>query len=329
MTMQAMVFKKPHTPLVLQEIQIPKITADEILIQIKTCGICRTDLHIFDGELPNPNLPLIMGHQIVGVVTSVGDHVRSFIPGDRVGIPWLASSCGQCEYCRKDQENLCESAKYTGYDCQGGFAQYTKAKADFALKLPEKFSDEQIAPLLCAGLIGYRSYRKAKPLNSLGLYGFGSAAHIITQIAIFEEKSVYAFTRAGDRKTQEFARRLGAIWAGGSNELPPVLLDSAIIFAPVGQLIPQALKSLKKSGQCICGGIHMSDIPSFPYSDLWGEKKIESVANLTRKDGEQFFALSAKVPLSTNVTVYPLEQVNEALEDLRHGRFQGSGVIKI
>ncbi|GAB4187892.1 MAG: zinc-dependent alcohol dehydrogenase family protein [Simkaniaceae bacterium] len=327
--MQAMVLKKKQTPLTLEELPKPKAKENQLLIKVTACGVCRTDLHIKDGELPKPNLPLILGHQIVGIVEEIGKNVANFQKGDRVGVPWLGHSCGNCEFCRKGQENLCENAEYTGYNLQGGFAEYAVCYADFAFSLPQELSDIQTAPLLCAGLIGYRAYRKAAPEQTLGLYGFGSAAHILTQLAIFEGKKVYAFTKDGDHSGQEFAKKLGAVWAGGSSTSPPQLLDSTIIFAPVGELIPRSLEVIKKGGRCICGGIHMSDIPSFPYKDLWGEKRIESVANLTRNDGREFFATAPKIPIQTEVTLYSLEEADKALEDLRQGKFQGSAVIKI
>jgi propanol-preferring alcohol dehydrogenase len=270
-----------------------------------------------------------LGHEIVGVVEEIGKNVKGFKEGDRVGVAWLGKSCGQCEFCQKGDENLCDNAQYTGYHVDGGFAEYTVCNADFAILLPTAPSDEQIAPLLCAGLIGYRAYRKAAPQKTLGLYGFGAAAHLLTQLAIHEGKKVYAFTRAGDKKGQEFARQLGAIWAGDSTASSPIPLDAAIIFAPIGALVPVVLKALKKGGRCICGGIHMSDIPSFPYHDLWGERSIQSVANLTRSDAKDFFELISKFPIRPIVKVYPLEQANQALEDLKQGKFQGAAVLRV
>lgn len=327
--MRAMVLKQPKTALVLEEIPKPVAQDNELLIRVKACGVCRTDLHVQEGDLPSPKLPLILGHEVVGDVEEVGKHVRGFEKGDRVGVPWLGSTCGQCEYCQEGQENLCDQGRYTGYQINGGFAEYTICKADYAIPLPKTLSDEQMAPLLCAGLIGYRAYRKAAPKKTLGLYGFGAAAHLVTQIATQEGKEVYAFTREGDVARQAFARKLGAVWAGDSETAPPVLLDAVIIFAPVGKLVPQSLKVLKKGGRCICGGIHMTDIPSFPYQDLWGEKKIESVANLIRQDAKEFFALLPKLSLHPQVTVYPLEKANQALQDLKTGKFQGVAVIVI
>lgn len=325
--MRAMLLKKTHTPLVMENIPKPEVKGGQLLIKVKACAVCRTDLHIKDGELPPPRLPLVLGHQIVGTIEEIGPHVQHFRQGERVGIPWLGKSCGQCEFCKEGEENLCEKAQYTGYHFNGGFAEYAVCEAAFAIPLSSSLSDQEIAPLLCGGVIGYRAYRKAAPKSSLGIYGFGSAAHILTQIAVHEGKKVYAFTRDKDIKGQEFAKQLGAIWAGGSSDKPPALLDAAIIFAPVGSLVPVSLKALKKGGRCICGGIHMSDIPSFPYKDLWGEKMIQSVTNLTRKDGLDFFTLLRTCPLQTQVTTYPLDKADQALEDLRHGKFQGSAVI--
>ena len=324
-----MVLKGQKTALVLEKVPKPAPKDNELLVKVHACGVCRTDLHVRDAELPHPKLPLILGHEIVGTIEEMGKDVRGFKKGDRVGIPWLWSACGSCEYCASAQENLCEKAVYTGYLTNGGYAEYTVCKSDFAIPLPLNLSDEHIAPLLCAGLIGYRAYRKAHPQKKLGIYGFGAAAHILTQLAVFEGKQVYAFTRDGDKITQTFAKDLGAIWSGGSSEIPSCLLDAVIIFAPVGSLVPQALKTLKKGGSCICGGIHMSDIPSFPYENLWGEKKIESVANLTREDAKDFFAAISRFPIKTQVTVYPLEKANEALDDLKSGKFQGAAVLKL
>jgi alcohol dehydrogenase, propanol-preferring len=329
MAMLAMLLKEQKKTLVSEDVLKPKPSDDELLIKVKVCGVCRTDLHLKDAELPNPKLPLILGHEIVGVVEEMGKNVKGFEKGDRVGVPWLGKTCGHCEYCLRGEENLCDDARFTGYQIDGGFAEYTVCNADFAIPLVSELSDPQIAPLLCAGLIGYRAYRKAAPKKTLGLYGFGASAHLLTQLAILEGKEVYAFTREGDKKGQEFARQLGAVWAGDSNASPPTLLDAAIIFAPVGNLVPVALKALKKGGRCICGGIHMSDIPSFPYRDLWGERSIQSVANLTRKDSRDFFELISKYPIRTKVTVYPLEKADQALEDLRNGKFQGAAVLEV
>ncbi len=324
-----MLLKQQKHPLVLEEIAIPMIHDDELLIKVRACGVCRTDLHIKDGDLPHPKLPLILGHEIVGIVEAVGKNVQNFKKGARIGVPWIHQSCGKCAFCQEGQENLCDLALYTGYLTNGGFAEYTTCKADFAVPLPDDLSDAQIAPLLCAGLIGYRAYKKASAKKTLGIYGFGAAAHILTQLAVMQGKQVYAFTRSEDTKTQEFAKQMGAIWAGDAANAPPVLLDAAIIFAPVGDLIPLSLKALKKGGRCICGGIHMSDIPSFPYKLLWGEKSIQSVANLTRTDAQEFFAELKRFPIQTNVTIYPLEKANAALEDLRDGKFKGAAVLKM
>lgn len=325
--MRAMVLRKQKTDLVLEDVPIPGFGDEEILVKVHACGVCRTDLHVKDADLPHPKLPLILGHEIVGVVEAMGKHVKGFHKGMRIGIPWLGSTCGHCEYCTQGAENLCDNAKYTGYQINGGYAEYTVCRADFAIPLPEGLSDTHIAPLLCAGLIGYRAYRKAAPRRTLGLYGFGAAAHIMTQVATFEGKEIFAFTRDGDIEGQKFARKLGAKWAGDSTSMPPQPLDAAIIFAPVGPLVPLALKALKKAGRCICGGIHMSDIPSFPYSILWEEKSIQSTANLTRKDAAEFFSLLSRCKVQTEVTVYPLEKANEALRDLKEGRFHGAAVL--
>jgi propanol-preferring alcohol dehydrogenase len=327
--MRAMLLQETKKPLVLQDIPKPKPKENELLIQVRACGVCRTDLHVKDGELPHPKLPLVLGHEIVGVVEELGKDVQGFQKGDRVGVPWLGGSCGHCEYCQAGQENLCDNAQFTGYLRDGGFAEYTTCQAEYAVHLPAVMSDLEIAPLLCAGLVGFRSYRKAGPEKSIGLYGFGASAHIIAQIATHQGKQVYAFTRDGDKEGQEFAMRLGAVWAGGSSTSPPELLDAAIIFAPIGGLIPVALRALKKGGRCICGGIHMSDIPSFPYKDLWWEKSIQSVANLTRDDSREFFSLVSKFPVTTQITKYPLENADQALEDLRNGKFHGAAVLEI
>lgn len=327
--MKAMVFHTVGEPLKLQEVSRPEPDEHQVLLKIQSCGLCRTDLHIVDGELEHPNLPLIPGHQIVGTVEKTGADVTSFDIGDKVGVPWLGYTCGECEFCHHDQENLCDNARFTGYDIDGGYAEYTVADARFCFPIPEEYPAIQAAPLLCAGLIGYRSLRKTGDAQKLGFYGFGSAAHILTQVAHYQDKEVFAFTRPGDTESQEFAHTLGVSWAGGSETLPPEKLDAAIIFAPVGKLVPQALKALKKGGKVVCAGIHMSDIPSFPYSDLWEERSIESVANLTRQDGIDFMQLAPKVPVKSNVTVYSLEEVNEALNDLREGHFEGSAVLNI
>lgn len=316
-------------PLELRDVPVPQPGKQQILLKVQSCGICRTDLHIVDGELENPELPLVLGHQIVGIVEETGAEVSNIEVGDKVGVPWLGYTCGSCEFCRSDQENLCDNARFTGYNINGGFAEYTVADAHFCFPIPEEYPAIQAAPLLCAGLIGYRSLRKTGNAQTLGFYGFGSAAHILTQVARHQNKEVYAFTRSGDKEGQQFARSLGAVWAGGSETHPPESLDAAIIFAPVGKLVPQALKSVKKGGKVVCAGIHMSDIPGFPYSDLWEERSIESVANLTRQDGVDFMQLAPRIPVESTVTTYPLAEVNKALNDLRAGNFEGSAVLEI
>lgn len=324
-----MVLEKPGNELSLKEIDRPSPSSTQVLINVSCCGVCRTDLHILDGDLDEPNLPLVPGHQIVGTVEQVGADVQDFNVGEKVGVPWLGKTCGHCEFCKNDRENLCDHAKFTGYDLNGGFAEYTVADAQYCFAVPPNYSDQQAAPLLCAGLIGYRSLRKTGDAKKLGFYGFGSSAHILTQAANYKGRDIFAFTRPGDAKGQEFAKSVGAVWAGGSDVLPPEKLDAAIIFAPVGPLIPQALKSIKKGGTVVCAGIHMSDIPAFPYDILWGERSIKSVANLTRKDGEDLLALAPKVPIKTTVTTYSLQEANEALNDLREGNFEGSAVLQI
>ncbi len=301
----------------------------EVQLKIHACAVCRTDLHVVDGELPNPKLPLIIGHEIVGRVTRVGEHVARFSVGDRVGVPWLGWTCGQCSYCIAGQENLCGLARFTGYTIDGGYAEFTVADERFCVPIPEAYSDIEAAPLLCAGLIGYRSLVRAGDGKRLGIYGFGGAAHIIAQVARYQGRSVYAFTRPGDDQAQQFARSLGAAWAGGSDQRPPEELDAAIIFAPVGALVPVALAAVRTGGTVVCGGIHMSDVPSFPYELLWGERTICSVANLTRKDAEEFMKMAPKVPVRTTTQPFSLEQANEALTQLRSGKLQGAGVLVI
>ncbi len=325
--MKAMILKEPETPLHLSDIPIPEPKANEVLLKVLACGVCRTDLHIIDGDLRNPNLPLIPGHQIVGVVQKRGSDVTRFEEGDRVGVPWLGETCGTCRFCKNGQENLCENPVFTGYTRDGGFAQFTTANEQFCFAIPQGYPDIQAAPLLCAGLIGYRAYRFTGEAHRLGLYGFGSAAHILCQVAVYQGREVVAFTRPGDAEGQAFARSLGATWAGGSDQMPPKPLDAAIIFAPVGELVPLALKAIISGGNVICAGIHMSDIPSFPYAILWEERSIKSVANLTRQDGEEFLKLAPDVPVQTEVTTYPLSKTNQALEDLRNGKFDGSAVV--
>lgn len=329
MQMKAVILEQQRHPVHLRQIDVPKAGAHQVRVKVRACGICRTDLHVIDGDLTDPKLPLVPGHQIVGVIDEIGKDVTGFQRGQRVGIPWLGGSCGKCRYCRDNRENLCDNAKYTGYQIDGGFAEYAVADARFCFPIPEGYPDVQAAPLLCAGLIGYRSYGMAGDGKRLGLYGFGAAAHILIQVAKYEGRECYAFTRDGDIAAQEHARRLGAVWAGGSSDDAPQKLDAAIIFAPVGELVPTALKATLKGGVVVCAGIHMTDIPTFPYSILWEERVVRSVANLTRLDGEEFLALAPKVPINTDVTAYPLEKANEALEDLRQGRFTGAAVVVV
>jgi propanol-preferring alcohol dehydrogenase len=325
--MRAMVFEEPGQPLRLADVPIPKPGTGQVLIRIHACAVCRTDLHVVAGELTQPKLPLIPGHEIVGTVEEKGEGVARFKIGDRVGIPWLAWTCGVCSYCLAGQENLCDRARFTGYTLDGGYADYTLADQRFCFPIPDFYSDTEAAPLLCAGLIGYRSLVKAGKGKRLGIYGFGTAAHIIAQVAKYQKREIYAFTRPGDEAAKKFALGLGAVWAGGSNELPPEKLDAAIIFAPAGDLVPQALKIVRKAGTVVCGGLHMSDIPSFPYSILWEERSICSVANLTRRDGEEFLALAPKIPVRTEVQAFPLDQANEALDRLRSGKISGAAVL--
>jgi propanol-preferring alcohol dehydrogenase len=325
--MRAMVLEAAGRPLALQDLEVPSPSKGQIALQVEACGICRTDLHILDGELDEPKLPLVCGHQIVGRVTGLGEEVKGFEIGDRVGVPWLGWTCGECAPCRRGEENLCDRARFTGYHIDGGFAESCVADARYAFAIPHEYPAAQAAPLLCAGLIGYRSYRMAGEAERLGLYGFGAAAHILIQVARHQHREVYAFTSPGDVPTQAFARDLGAVWAGGSDEMPPEALDAAILFAPVGPLVPAALRAVRKGGTVVCGGIHMSDIPPMPYSILWGERSVKSVANLTRRDGEEFLALAPEVPVRTTVHEYELEDAGRALEDLRHGRFEGAAVV--
>ncbi|MDW7982850.1 MAG: zinc-dependent alcohol dehydrogenase family protein [Thermomicrobium sp.] len=325
--MRAMVLERPRQPLVLRDLPIPRPGAGQVLLRVRACGVCRTDLHIVDGELPHPTLPLVLGHQIVGEVVQRGPGAERFVDGQRVGVPWLGWTCGTCRFCTSERENLCDHARFTGYTLDGGFAEYAVADERYCFPIPEGYPDEQAAPLLCAGLIGYRALRLAGAASRLGFYGFGAAAHILTQVAVWQGRAVYAFTRPGDREGQAFARSLGAVWAGGSDELPPERLDAALLFAPVGALVPQALRALEKGGVVVCAGIHMSDIPSFPYALLWEERVVRSVANLTRRDGEEFLALAPQVPVRTEVQRYPLEAANQALEDLRAGRVRGAAVL--
>lgn len=325
--MRAMLFENPGQPLRRTELPVPMPGSGQVLVRVKACAVCRTDLHVIDGELTEPKLPLIPGHEIIGTVEKKGEGVERFKIGDRVGIPWLGWSCGKCSYCQAGQENLCDQAKFTGYTLDGGYAEYTVADQRFCFPVPDSYSDAEAAPLLCAGLIGYRSLVKAGNGKRLGIYGFGAAAHIVAQIARYQNREIYAFTRPGDQEARRFAISLGAVWAGGSDEAPPVKLDAAIIFAPVGGLVPLALKAVGKGGIVVCGGIHMSDIPTFPYSILWEERSICSVANLTRRDGEEFLALAPKVPVRTEVEIFPLEAANEALARLRSGKVRGAAVL--
>lgn len=325
--MRAMVLERPGTPLVQCERPVPMPAAGEILVEIAACGVCRTDLHVVDGELPNPKLPIVPGHEIVGRVAAIGAGVTGVAPGERVGVPWLGHTCGACAYCRSGRENLCDSPLFTGYTRDGGFATHAVADARYCFPLPEGTDDAETAPLMCAGLIGWRSYRMAGEGRTLGIYGFGAAAHILAQVAAWQGRRVFAFTRTGDAAAQTLATSLGAVWAGSSDEVPPEPLDAAIIFAPVGALVPLALKAVKKGGRVVCGGIHMSDIPSFPYRDLWGERQIVSVANLTRADAREFLAVAPQAGVKTTVTRYPLAEANAALADLRQGRIQGAAVL--
>jgi alcohol dehydrogenase, propanol-preferring len=328
--MRAMVLQKPGSLLEPTRVPIPKPGPDQILIKVHACGVCRTDLHIIDGELPYPGMPVIPGHEIVGVVVQAGARAGDFKIGERIGVPWLGHTCGQCLFCKTGRENLCDNPGFTGYTLGGGYAEYTVADRRYCFHLPDAYDDFAVAPLLCAGLIGYRSYRMAgEKTERLGIYGFGGAAHIIAQIAAYQGKRVFAFTRPGDAGAKEFALQLGAVWAGDSTEMPPEPLDAAIIFAPVGSLIPAALKATAKGGIVVCGGIHMSDVPSFPYHLLWEERIIRSVANLTRKDGEELLAIAPKVPVKTEIEIFSLENANEALARLREGKLQGAAVLKI
>jgi len=325
--MRAMVLDRPGIPLVMRERPVPQPGRGEIVIDVAACGVCRTDLHVVDGELSEPKLPIVPGHEIVGRVAAIGEGVSGFKRGERVGVPWLGATCGVCPYCRAGQENLCDAPLFTGYTRDGGYATHTAADVRYCFALPEGSDDAEIAPWLCAGLIGWRSYRFAGEGTALGLYGFGAAAHILAQVAAWQGRRIYAFTRKGDRPAQDFARSLGAVWAGDSDQAPPELLDAAIIFAPVGALVPAALRAVKKGGRVVCGGIHMSDIPSFPYRILWEERHIVSVANLTREDAREFLTIAPKAGVKTEVVRYPLARANEALFDLRDGRLQGAAVL--
>ena len=328
-TVRAMVLERPGEPLRLREVPAPRPSAGQVSLRVRACGVCRTDLHVADGELPDPKLPLVLGHQIVGVVDALGPGVGRLAPGDRVGVPWLGWTCGACGYCGSGQENLCDRARFTGYHLDGGFAEAAVADERFCFRVPDRYADEQAAPLLCAGLIGFRALRLAGEARRLGFYGFGSAAHILTQVARAQGREVLAFTRPGDAGAQQFARTLGASWAGSTADRPPAALDAAILFAPAGELVPIALRAVRKGGVVVCAGIHMSDIPSFPYRILWEERVLRSVANLTRRDGEEFLELAARAPVRTEVEVFPLEAAGDALAALRAGRILGSAVVAV
>jgi propanol-preferring alcohol dehydrogenase len=327
--MRATILERPRQPLRPAELPEPSPGPGQVLIAVRACGVCRTDLHILDGELEHPKLPLVPGHQIVGTVAAAGEGAERFAAGQRVGVPWLGWTDGTCRYCRGGRENLCDAARFTGYDLDGGYAELAVADERFCFPIPEGYPDEQAAPLLCAGLIGYRALRLVGEAERIGFYGFGASAHILCQVAVHEGRRVFAFTREGDAETQEFARGLGAEWAGSSAEAPPEELDGAIVFAAAGELMPAALRASAKGARVISAGIHMSDIPSFPYEILWGERTLGSVANLTRRDGEEFMALAPRVQVRTEVSVYPLEEANRALEDLRGGRFRGAAVLDV
>jgi propanol-preferring alcohol dehydrogenase len=325
--MKAMVLTSRRTSLALTDLAVPDPAADEILMRVHACGVCRTDLHVIDGDLTAGKLPIVPGHEVVGAVVATGTNVSGFRAGDRVGVPWLGYTCGRCEYCLRGEENLCVRARFTGYDIDGGYAEYLVADARYCLPIPDAYDDASAAPLLCAGLIGYRSLVAAGDARRVGLYGFGAAAHIVAQVARYQGREVYAFTKAGDAEGQAFAMSLGALWAGGSDTAPPVELDATIIFAPVGSLVVTALRALRRGGTVVCAGIHMSDVPSFPYEYLWGERSIRSVANLTRKDGIDFLELAPRVGLRTTVERYALSDANEALSRLRQGRVTGVAVL--
>ena len=322
-----MVLDNPRQPLQLRDVPRPTLGAGQLLVRVSSCAVCRTDLHVVDGELPDPKLPLIPGHQIVGRVEEIGKGVEEFSVRDRVGIPWLGWTDGECAYCRSNRENLCDNARFTGYTIDGGYAEFTVADARFCFRLPDRYNDVEAAPLLCAGLLGYRSLRKTGEAHRLGIYGFGNAARLIAQVAFYQGRELFAFTRPGDKASQEAAKKLGAKWAGGSDEIPPERLDAAIVFAPVGPLVPTALRALAKGGIVVCGGIHMSDIPSFPYAALWGERAICSVANLTRRDGEEFLEIAPRVPVQTKTETFLLEDTNIALDRFRAGELNGTAVL--
>lgn len=326
--MKAMRLHAPGRSLQLDDVPLPAVEGTSLLVRVSACGVCRTDLHVVDGELPAAAHPVVPGHEVVGRVVAVGPGVREFRVGDRVGIPWLARTCGQCDDCRRGLENLCEKALFTGYTVDGGYAEYALADARFCLAIPDRYADAEAAPLLCAGLIGYRACRAAGEGRRLGLYGFGAAAHLLAQVARLEGRRVFAFTRPGDEESQRFALELGAAWAGASTDMPPEPLDAAILFAPVGALVPAALAATRKGGRVVCAGIHMSDIPSFPYHLLWGERTVTSVANLTRRDGEEFMRIAAQLDLHPQVERFALEDANDALCRLKEGRLQGAAVLE-
>jgi propanol-preferring alcohol dehydrogenase len=326
-TMRAMLLERPGMALQALDLPVPRPAAGQILLRVEACGVCRTDLHLIDGELPDPVLPMIPGHEIVGRVATVGAGVNGVTPGQRMGVPWLGSTCGHCSFCASHRENLCDHARFTGYQIHGGYAEYTVADARYCFPLDDTLDAAEAAPLLCAGLIGYRALAMAGDARRIGLYGFGAAAHIIAQVAAWQGREVHAFTRRGDTESQDFARQLGACWVGAGDEAPPRPLEAALIFAPAGELVPAALRATDKGGTVVCAGIHMSDIPSFPYAILWGERRIVSVANLTRRDGDEFLALAPKVPVRTEVTRFALEDANAALDRLRRGALQGAAVL--
>ncbi len=325
--MQAMLLDAQGQPLRLAEVPRPKPEADQVLLEVRACGVCRTDLHVMDGDLQHPRLPLVLGHEIVGVVVEKGARVERFALGQRLGVPWLGHTCGHCRYCASASENLCDAAEFTGYTLNGGYAEFALADQRYCFALPNEYPDAEAAPLLCAGLIGYRSLVAAGDARRLGIYGFGAAAHIIAQVARWQGREIFAFTKPGDTDGQQFARQLGAAWAGDAGSAPPQEMDAAILFAPVGELVPQALRHTVKGGTVVCAGIHMSNIPEFPYAILWGERCVRSVANLTRRDGEEFFAIAPKAGVRTEVTRFPLESANEALQQLRAGQIRGAAVL--
>jgi len=325
--MRAMILRAARTPLVEADLEVPEPGPGELRLRVSACGVCRTDLHVADGELPDPALPLVLGHEIVGRVEAIGPGVTRFAPGQRVGVPWLGWTCGACPQCAAGRENLCERARFTGYHRNGGYAEAALADARYAFPLPDAYGDAEAAPLLCAGLIGYRAWAPVRAAPRLGVYGFGAAAHIVAQLARHAGQRVFAFTRPGDTAAQAFARSLGAEWAGASGDAPPEPLDAALLFAPVGALVPAALRAVAPGGTVVCAGIHMSDVPSFPYALLWGERTLRSVANLTRRDGDELLALAPRVPVRTEVVRYPLARANEALADLREGRLRGAAVL--